>query len=51
MDLVDRATDGRGGLEQYRRRRADITLMDVRLPDVSGIALIARCGPSSWTRA
>jgi DNA-binding NarL/FixJ family response regulator len=42
MCLVAQAVDARDGLEQYRRHRPDITLMDVRLPDMSGIdALIA----------
>jgi DNA-binding NarL/FixJ family response regulator len=42
MHLIGQATDARDGIEQYRQHRPDITLMDVRLPDLSGIdALIA----------
>jgi DNA-binding NarL/FixJ family response regulator len=37
MDLVGQAADGRDGIRQYRQQRPDITLMDVRLPDMSGI--------------
>jgi len=42
MNLVGQAIDARDGIRQYRACRPDITLMDVRLPDMSGIdALIA----------
>ena len=42
MTLVGQATDGRDGIRQHRQHRPDVTLMDVRLPDMSGIdALIA----------
>lgn len=42
MHLVGQAADARDGIRQYREHRPDITLMDVRLPDMSGIdALIA----------
>src|SRR5579872_3768317 len=42
MKLVGQATDGREGIRQHRLHRPDVTLMDVRLPDMSGIdALIA----------
>jgi len=42
MALVGQATDGREGIRQHRFLRPDVTLMDVRLPDMSGIdALIA----------
>ena len=42
MTLVGQAVDGRDGIRQYRQHRPDIMLMDVRLPDMSGIdALIA----------
>ncbi len=42
MELVGQAADAHDGIRQYRQRKPDITLMDVRLPDMSGIdALIA----------
>src|SRR5262245_65511237 len=37
MQLVGRATTGRQAIEEFRRARPDITLMDLRLPDMSGI--------------
>ena len=42
MQLVSQAESGSEAIEQYREHRPDVTLMDLRLPDVSGIqALIA----------
>src|SRR2546428_557189 len=42
MNLVGQAANGRDGIQQYRQHRPDVTLMDLRLPDMSGIdALIA----------
>ena len=42
MDLVAQAATGREAIEQFRQHRPDVTLMDLRLPDISGIdALIA----------
>jgi DNA-binding NarL/FixJ family response regulator len=42
MILVGEGLDAHDGIRQYRLHRPDITLMDVRLPDMSGIdALIA----------
>lgn len=42
MTLVGEAADGRTGIREYRRLMPDVTLMDVRLPDMNGIdALIA----------
>lgn len=37
MHLVGQATDARGGISLYRQHRPDVTLMDLRLPDMSGI--------------
>jgi DNA-binding NarL/FixJ family response regulator len=37
MELVATASTGREGIEKYREIKPDITLMDLRLPDVSGI--------------
>ena len=42
MILVSQAANGKEGVERYREHRPDVTLMDLRLPDFSGIdALIA----------
>jgi DNA-binding NarL/FixJ family response regulator len=42
MSLVALATSGTEAIQRYREHRPDVTLMDVRLPDVSGIdAMIA----------
>jgi DNA-binding NarL/FixJ family response regulator len=37
MALVAQASTGREGVDQFRRHRPDVTLMDLRLPDMSGI--------------
>jgi DNA-binding NarL/FixJ family response regulator len=42
MVLVSQAATGAEAIQQYRDHRPDVTLMDLRLPDLSGIdALIA----------
>jgi DNA-binding NarL/FixJ family response regulator len=42
MSLVALATSGGEAIQRYREHRPDVTLMDLRLPDVSGIdAMIA----------
>lgn len=42
MKIVAEASTGREALQAYREHKPDITLMDLRLPDISGIdALIA----------
>jgi len=42
MLLVGQASNCRGAIQQFGRLRPDVTLMDLRLPDMSGIdALIA----------
>jgi DNA-binding NarL/FixJ family response regulator len=42
MVLVSQATNGAEAIQQYREHQPDITLMDLRLPDLSGIdAMIA----------
>jgi DNA-binding NarL/FixJ family response regulator len=37
MVLVAEASNGRDGLERFREHKPDITLMDLRLPDMNGI--------------
>lgn len=42
MTMVSQAANGTEAIQQYRAHRPDVTLMDLRLPDVSGIdAMIA----------
>ena len=37
MVLVSQASGGREAIQQYREHRPDVTLMDLRMPDLSGI--------------
>src|SRR5262252_5949182 len=37
MQLVAQATSGREAIEKFRGHHPDVTLMDLRLPDMSGI--------------
>jgi len=42
MVLVSQATGGKEAIQQYRQYRPDVTLMDLRMPDLSGLdALVA----------
>ena len=41
MTLVGQASNGREAIESFRRLRPDVTLMDLRMPDMSGIEAIA----------
>jgi DNA-binding NarL/FixJ family response regulator len=42
MTLVSQAASGNEAIQQYREHKPDVTLMDLRLPDLSGIdAMIA----------
>jgi DNA-binding NarL/FixJ family response regulator len=41
LELVGTAATAQAALDQFRRHRPDITLMDLRLPDMSGIRAIA----------
>src|SRR5262245_35291664 len=42
MSLVGVASNGKEGIEAFRALRPDVTLMDLRLPDLGGIdAMIA----------
>jgi DNA-binding NarL/FixJ family response regulator len=40
MKLVGEASNGREAIESFRRERPDVTLMDLRMPDMSGIEAI-----------
>jgi DNA-binding NarL/FixJ family response regulator len=41
MELVAEATTAKEGLERFRQHRPDVTLMDLRLPDMSGVDAMA----------
>ena len=41
MQLVAEASNGREALEQFRKHRPDITLMDLQMPEMSGIDAIS----------
>src|SRR5262245_24343585 len=41
MHLVGRASSGRQAVEEFKRLRPDVTLMDLRMPDMSGIAAVS----------
>jgi DNA-binding NarL/FixJ family response regulator len=44
MKLVAEASTGREALEQFRKHRPDLTLMDLQMPDMDGIeAMLAIC--------
>jgi DNA-binding NarL/FixJ family response regulator len=40
MELVAQASNGREGIEQFRKHAPDITLMDLQMPETSGIDAI-----------
>jgi DNA-binding NarL/FixJ family response regulator len=40
MQLVGEADNGRTALELFRRLRPDVTIMDLRMPDMDGIAAV-----------
>jgi DNA-binding NarL/FixJ family response regulator len=41
MTLVAEAANGREAIERFREHRPDVTLMDLRLPDMSGLDAMA----------
>ena len=45
MQLIGEASNGRDALEQFRKYHPDITLMDLQMPEMSGIDAISaiRC--------
>lgn len=40
MQVVGEAATGREGIEQFKRNRPDVTLMDLQMPDMGGIEAI-----------
>jgi DNA-binding NarL/FixJ family response regulator len=41
MVMVAQAATGREAIQQFRQHRPDVTLMDLRLPDISGIDVLS----------
>src|SRR6201992_1545648 len=37
MNLIAQAADGREAIQQFRRHRPDITLMDLQMPEMGGL--------------
>ena len=42
MHVIAEASSGMGGLEQFRIHHPDVSLVDLRLPDIGGIEVIVR---------
>jgi DNA-binding NarL/FixJ family response regulator len=40
MELVAQASSGREGIQQFKQHQPDVTLMDLQMPDISGIEAI-----------
>src|SRR5215813_9100310 len=40
LEVVGEASDGREAVEQFRKHRPDITLMDLQMPEMNGIDAI-----------
>ena len=41
MSLVAEASNGREAIQQFRRHRPDITLMDLQMPEMNGLEAMA----------
>jgi len=42
MSVVAEASEGNLGVEAYRQHRPDVTLVDLRLPDISGVEVMRK---------
>ena len=51
MLMVAQASNGRDAIQQFRDHRPDVTLMDVRMPDISGIDALSAILRNSRTPA
>ena len=51
MTVVASASTGREGLEQYRQHQPDITLMDLRMPEMGGVEAIRTIRIVALTRS
>src|SRR6202023_2554249 len=44
MTLIAEASNGREAIEQFRKHRPDVTLMDLQMPEMNGVdAMITIC--------
>ena len=43
MELIAQAATGREAIEQFRRHRPDVTLMDLQMPNMTGMQLLEHC--------
>jgi DNA-binding NarL/FixJ family response regulator len=51
MTLVGEASNGREAIEQFRKHRPDVTLMDLQMPEMNGVdAMIAICAEFPMAR-
>jgi len=51
MTLIAEASNGREAIEQFRKHRPDVTLMDLQMPEMNGVdAMIAICAEFSTAR-
>ena len=50
FDVVGEAADGTSGIEQTRRLAPDVVLLDVLLPDLSGLEVARRLAPCESTK-
>ena len=51
MTLIAEASNGREAIEQFRKHRPDVTLMDLQMPEMNGVdAMIAICAEFATAR-
>jgi len=46
-DVIGEAVDGASGLDLVTRLRPDVVLLDIALPDMSGLEIAARLAPAA----